>query len=250
MRVFGLIGYPLEHSFSRKYFTEKFKREGIIDAVYELFPISSINELPQLIKDTPELAGLNVTIPYKEVVINFVDDLAPEAGEIGAVNCIRIETEGETTRLKGYNTDIHGFEKTLKPLLYEGQHAALILGTGGASKAVAYVLKKMNIPFRYVSRKPKREDILGYDQINEEKASHYNIWINTTPLGMYPKENTFPQMPFELVTGKHILYDLVYNPEITAFLKKGIEYSAITSNGLGMLHEQAEEAWKIWNQSK
>lgn len=245
-RVYGLIGYPLTHSFSKKYFTEKFAREGIEQSRYELFPLSSINELPQLLLNQPNLRGLNVTIPYKQSVILYLHEIAEEARAIGAVNVVKIE-DG---KLKGFNSDAYGFEKSLIDLLAQKSSEstdlqALILGTGGASKAVCYVLDKMNIPHRYVSRNKMKEDFT-YEEITATVLGDYRLVINCTPLGTYPNEDTFPPLPYHAVTERHFFYDLVYNPAETLFLKKGKVNGASTLNGLPMLHLQAERSWEIW----
>lgn len=243
MKLYGLIGYPLGHSFSRKYFTEKFEREGISDARHENFPIESISMLPQILKDNPDLRGFSVTIPYKETIIPYLDRLDPQAAKIGAVNCVRVGGSG----LEGYNTDIHGFRSSLLQLL-DGRKpsAALILGTGGASKAVAYVLDEMGIPFRLVSRAsgPGR---ISYGELTPAMISDTPLIINATPLGTYPSADTFPQIPYEGIGGGHFMFDLVYNPPMTEFMKRGAAQVAQVCNGYDMLVAQAEEAWRIWN---
>lgn len=246
MRKFGLIGYPLSHSFSKKYFTDKFEKEEISDAEYELFPITSIDQLPQLIKDNPELMGLNVTIPYKEQVLQLLDAIDPKAQEIGAVNTIKIEGG----KLKGYNTDYHGFKDSLTKFIGSRQmpKMALILGTGGASKAVKATLEDLGIQHQFVSRKPENGQ-LTYQEIS---SSHNHLVessliINTTPLGMSPEQDSLPDLPYDQLTENHFLYDLVYNPLKTAFMQKGIEAKCWIKNGLEMLHGQAEKSWEIWN---
>ena len=246
MKTYGLIGYPLEHSFSQKYFTEKFLKEGI-NARYLNFPISSIDDFPELFIHHPYLAGLNVTIPYKQQIIPYLDDISPVAKTIGAVNVIKITWENLEYRLKGFNSDITGLKRSLFPLLAIDHKNALVLGTGGASKAVAEALKQLNISFRYVSRSPKDENTLSYAQLDEGIISEHKLIINTTPLGMFPDVDACPDIPYEALTPRHLLYDLVYNPEETLFLKKGKEKGAKVKNGLEMLHLQAEEAWRIWN---
>lgn len=243
-RLFGLIGYPLSHSFSKKYFGEKFTREGIEDAYYELFPIKRIDELPDLLKNHSNLRGLNVTIPYKEQVIAYLDELDESADAIKAVNVIRVEND----RLKGYNSDVFGFERSLKNFLIDNKtepNGALILGTGGAAKAVSYVLKKIKIPFSYVSRQAGNRK-LAYEQLTPEILDKNRLIINTTPLGTSPKINTFPKIPYHYLTKLNLLYDLVYNPENTAFMQKGKKQGCPTKNGLEMLYLQAEKAWDIW----
>jgi shikimate dehydrogenase len=241
MRKFGLIGHPLTHSFSQKYFREKFSRENIADCDYELFPISSIQQFPDLIKSNPDLPGLNVTIPYKEAVIPFLDKLTDEARAIGAVNCIKIN-DGKLT---GFNTDVYGFEISLQKILSQKPQQAFILGTGGSSKAVAYVLKKLHIPFVFVSRTAKVNSI-GYNEI-VSNLKESNLFINCSPVGMHPNENEMPLIPFEKLSDKDIFFDLIYNPAETLLLKKAAEKGAIIKNGLEMLELQAEKSWEIWN---
>ena len=254
-RLFGLIGYPLSHSFSQKYFTEKFKRENISDCEFKNFSFKNINELPSLIKQNPTLCGLNVTIPHKQSVMKFLDAIDNSAKEIGAVNCIRLspqsplpgERGSKGVRLIGYNTDAIGFEKSLKPFLKPHHTKALILGTGGASKAIAYVLKKLKIEFVFVSRNQMSASSIRYHDLQKDIIESHHLIINTTPVGMFPNINDCPDIPYQYLSDKHLLYDLTYNPEETLFLKKGKEKGAQIKNGLEMLHLQAEEAWKIWN---
>jgi len=241
MRRFGLIGYPLTHSFSKKYFEEKFHREKITGCAYELFPLTSIEGFPNLIKSDPELIGLNVTIPYKEPVIQYLDELDDKARQIGAVNCLK----GINGKWKGYNTDVIGFEKSLFGFLNELPQQAFVLGTGGSSKAVCYALERMKIPFTKVSRQPLDGSIL-YNEI-ENSLTTSNLFVNTTPLGMFPKTEECPDIPYDKLGANDFLFDLVYNPAETIFLKKGREKGANTKNGLEMLQLQAEESWKIWN---
>jgi len=240
MSSFGLIGYPLEHSFSKKFFDEKFKREGLSQYTYTLFPVSTHQHLMSLLAGSA-LAGLNVTIPYKEVVTAYLDELDETAKAIGAVNCIKW-IDGN---LKGYNTDAPAFEQSLKSFLTTPPEQAFVLGSGGSSKAVCYVLKKMGIPYLVVSRKA------GADRIAYEEIPHHmkavNLFINTTPLGMFPNINESPTIPYHQLTRKDYLFDLVYNPEETQFLKRGKEAGAKTQNGLEMLQLQAEKSWEIWN---
>ncbi|MHA7099908.1 shikimate dehydrogenase family protein [Roseivirga pacifica] len=246
MRTFGLIGYPLSHSFSKKYFTEKFEKEGIENTVYELFPLETIDAFPELIKSTPNLVGLNVTIPYKQAVMPFLDELDPKAEAIGAVNTIKLENG----KLKGYNTDYIGFKESL--IKFVGPNPmpqqALILGTGGASKAVQVTLEDLGISYQFVSRK-SADNQLTYDEITS--SPHHlatsSLIVNTTPLGMSPNIEGLPDLPYEQLTPNHFLYDLVYNPLITTFMKKGIDANCWVKNGLEMLHGQAEAAWKVWN---
>lgn len=247
MRKYGLIGFPLEHSFSKNYFTQKFESEKLPDCIYSNYPIENIQRLSKVINDNPELAGLNVTIPYKQQVMELLDSIDNEANEVGAVNTIKIIRENTNYRLQGFNTDIYGFEKPLLENLKPIHKSALILGTGGASKAVSYILKKHGISFYLVSRKPKDKTILSYSDLTQELISEYKLIINTSPLGMYPGIDKCPAIPYEAVGHDHILYDLIYNPEKTLFLKNGEQKKATIINGLPMLHIQAEKAWEIWN---
>jgi shikimate dehydrogenase len=242
MRKFGLIGYPLGHSFSKKYFEAKFEKEGIKDCLYDLYEIEDITLFPKIVKENPELIGMNVTIPYKEKVIPYLDQLDPACQKIGAVNTIQF-LNGKTI---GHNTDVIGFEKSLLPLLKNHHQNALILGTGGAAKAVQFVLEKLNISFKYVSRKKAKEHLL-YTDLNEEIIEKYTLIINTTPLGMFPKIDNLPNLPYQFISKKHLVYDLIYNPLETAFLQKAKAQGATIKNGLEMLQIQAEESWKIWN---
>jgi len=242
MRLYGLIGYPLSHSFSKKYFTEKFEREGLKDCQYELFPISSIEDLPQLLKEHPELCGLNVTIPYKEQVLSYLDSENELVQAIRACNCI----DRRDGKLKGYNTDVLGFERSLLEQWQPHHKKALILGTGGVSKAVQYVVQKMGLGYRYVSRKPGIHNF-SYEQLTPAIMQEYTLIINTTPLGMYPNITEAPPIPYEALTPKHYLFDMVYNPDKTLFLKMGEEKGAVVRNGADMLEIQADESWKIWN---
>ena len=243
MRLFGLIGYPLSHSFSKKYFTEKFEREGLADCSYELFPITSIDELPKILKLHPELEGLNVTVPYKQLVLPYLNSSENIPVELHACNCIKIK-DG---KLIGYNADCFGFEKSFAPLLKPHHTKALVLGKGGATAAVIFVLKKLGIEYSIVSRKQNEELTITYGDIDEKLIKENLIIINTTPLGMYPKTDECPDIPYQYITDKHLLYDLVYNPAETLFLKKGKERGAIIKNGEEMLVLQAEESWRIWN---
>lgn len=244
MRRFGLIGYPLGHSFSRRYFTEKFRREGLSECTYDLFPLESISELLRLLAETPDLDGFNVTIPYKIRILPYLSSIDPAAESAGAVNTVSVQN-GE---LRGYNTDVWGFEVSLKnflPLSFNGR--ALVLGSGGASRAVQCALRKMGIAFSIVSRTPGPGQ-LGYEDLDAVIMRNHELIVQTTPLGMIPQEHTFPGIPFSLLTSKHYLYDLVYNPEETIFLQKGKEAGAQLKNGLEMLYLQAEKAWEIWNE--
>ena len=241
MRLFGLIGYPLTQSFSKKYFTEKFLKESIIDAVYELFEIENIGLLNSVLNNK-NLCGFNVTIPYKKEVIPFLSSIDSEAEAIGACNCIKI-IDG---KLKGFNTDASAFERSLLPLLKLHHKNALILGTGGASNAVSFVLKKLGIDYKFVSRTEK-PDSYTYEQLNRNIIEDNTLIINTTPLGSFPKVENAPQLPYEYLTPIHYLYDLVYNPPVTLFLQKGRERGAAIKNGYEMLVGQAELSWQIWN---
>lgn len=246
MKRLGLIGYPLEHSFSPAYFRKKFRKENL-QATYELFPLKSINELPKLIESQHGLAGLNVTIPYKQKIIPYLHFISDEAKAIGAVNTIKIEHKSEPF-LTGHNTDIVGLHNTIQELVRSKTDIqALILGTGGASVSVQFVLKKLGIPFELVSRKAKPKS-LTYHQIDREIMNHYHLVINTTPLGMYPGIEEFPPLPYDAITSKHIFYDLIYNPEKTRFLEKAKAKGARIMNGLKMLEIQAEASWKIWTE--
>lgn len=245
MRKFGLIGYPLSHSFSPAFFAEKFLREGYADCLYEAFPIKSITELSSLLSDNPDLEGLNVTIPYKKDVVPYLQNYTEAVEKTGACNCIKIKNG----KLTGYNTDVIGFEKSLLPHLTPAYTKALILGTGGAAAAVEFVLKQLEIKFLFVSRKSQPgKSYLTYNEINAEILNEYKLIINTTPLGMYPDVNDCPDITYEFLTSEHYLYDLIYNPMQTLFLKKGAEKGAITKNGSDMLIILAEESWKIWNE--
>lgn len=244
---YGLIGFPLEHSFSKKYFTQKFKKEKI-NARYSLFEIEKIEEVKEIIKKD-KLQGLNVTIPYKEQIIEYVNELDETAMHIGAVNVLKITHYKDRVHLKGYNTDAVGFDDSISPWLKPHHKKALILGTGGASKAIEYVLKKHGIETTYVSRAEK-PGVITYASLNESTMADHLIIVNATPLGTYPAINTFPDIPYQHITAKHLLFDVVYNPTETVFLKKGKEQGAVTINGSQMLSGQAEAAWKIWNEIK
>jgi shikimate dehydrogenase len=240
---FGLIGKSLSHSFSKSYFEKKFIENELNDHFYKNFELETIEQFSNVLK-TQNLKGLNVTNPYKESVIPFLDELSIEAKEIGAVNCINI-VNGKTI---GYNTDAYGFGQSIKPFLDTTHGRALILGTGGASKAVAYALKKIGVEvFFATSSNKKNTNTFFYDEINEGMMSAFKLIINTTPLGLYPNINEAPALPYHLFTDKHLAYDLIYNPEQTLFLKQAKEKGAVTINGLSMLHLQAQKSWEIWN---
>ncbi|WP_456098710.1 shikimate dehydrogenase family protein [Prevotella histicola] len=245
MDKYGLIGYPLGHSFSVGYFNEKFSNEHI-NAKYINFEIPSIEDFAEVIESNPELRGLNVTIPYKEQVIPYLDSLSPEANAIGAVNVIRITRKGDKTHLKGFNSDVIGFTRSIEPLLERHHKKALILGTGGASKAVDYGLRSLGIATKFVSR-TKRPGFFTYEEITPEIIKDYNIIVNCTPLGMYPNTDVCPTLPYEAMDSHNLLYDLLYNPDETLFMQKGKEHGAITKNGLEMLLLQAFASWGFWN---
>lgn len=244
MNLYGLIGYPLGHSFSKQYFNQKFEKEGLTDCFFEAYPISSIDQFPALLKENPELKGMAVTIPYKELVLQYIDEFSEEVKYIGATNSIKIK-DGKLT---AYNTDIIGFEQTFTKHLQPNHTKALILGSGGASKAVQYVLMKMGIEFLIVSRSDEgKPGFINYKQVGEQLSSGYNIIINCSPVGMYPNERNCPEIPYELIHAGYYLYDLVYKPAKTLFLQKGEERGAVIENGHEMLLIQAEASWKIWN---
>ena len=246
MKTYGLIGFPLSHSFSKKYFTEKFLNEGIADHQYELFPIEDIKSLPDLLSENPSLCGLNVTIPHKVNVLCYLNEIEDAADKIGAVNCISIKSFEGKNYLKGYNTDAYGFEESLKPLL-EPQHTkALIFGDGGATKAVKYVLEKLQISYQTVVRRASPGAIL-YAEITPEMLASHKLLINTTPLGMSPSVDTFPEIDYSQIGPEHLAYDLVYNPLETAFLAKVAQQGGKIKNGLEMLYKQAEKSWHIWS---
>jgi shikimate dehydrogenase len=246
MKKFGLIGYPLTHSFSKRYFTEKFETEKI-DSAYDNYEIDNINKFTEIIANNSELVGLNVTIPYKEQVIPFLDELNESAKEIGAVNTVKITRSVSGIKLKGFNTDTFGFETSLKPLLKEHHKKALILGTGGASKALKYVLGKLGIEFISASIEELKENEIRYEEIDEKIITERQLIINATPLGTFPKVETYPNIPYQFITEKHLLFDLVYNPEITLFMAKGLEKGATVKNGYEMLLNQAIKSYEIWN---
>lgn len=243
MRLFGLIGNPLGHSFSRQYFQEKFAKQGLLDHHYENYTLLNIEELTQLIADNPLLEGLNVTIPYKKAVLPFLTDRSNLPQGLEACNCIRIRKSG----LDGFNTDVIGFENSLKPLLGNGHKAALVLGNGGATVAVVYVLKKLGIEPHVVSRQKHQGSDLDYTELNEQVINENTLIINTTPLGLFPNTEGFPDIPYQFIGSSHLLFDLVYNPAESIFLQKGKKQGAKIKNGEEMLIIQAEESWNIWN---
>ncbi len=244
-KIFGLIGATVSHSFSKSYFDEKFFREGLRDHHYELFPLEKIQEIEALLKNTKGLSGLNVTLPYKEQILKYMDEVDPAAKQIGAVNVVKIQ-EG---KLKGYNTDSDAFHETLEKWLPKDvTFTALVLGTGGSSKAVRQALAKLNISFQLVSREKSKGD-LTYEDLKQDTSliKKSLLIINTTPLGMYPQTDLFPPIPYECLTKNHYVYDLIYNPARTMFLQKAEMRGATIKNGLEMLHVQAEKSWQIWN---
>ena len=260
MKQYGLIGYPLSHSFSKKYFAEKFKNEGITDAAYELYPLEHIKDLQDLLDEHPDICGLNITIPHKVAVLPFLDWIEHDARKAGAVNCICVIAEsplqaaftgevgigGHDFRLEGYNTDLYGFEMSIRPLIKDFEAEALVLGDGGAAKAVKCVLENMGIAYKTVTRKPHPDHVL-FSDLKPHHIKQHKIIINTTPIGTFPKIDECPPIPYESITDEHLLYDLIYNPEETLFLRKGREQGAATKNGYEMLVLQAERSWEIWN---
>ncbi len=247
MDKYGLIGYPLGHSFSISYFNQKFADENI-DAVYENFEIPSIDALHEVLGSNPELCGLNVTIPYKEKVMPFLDSVSPEARAIGAVNVIRVIHTGNDIELKGYNSDVIGFTKSIEPMLESKWHKkALVLGTGGASKAIDYGLRNLGLETVFVSRY-ERPNTIQYKSITPDVVREYNVIVNCTPLGMYPKTEECPPLPYEAMDQHTILYDLIYNPDKTLFMKRGAEHGAQVKNGLEMLLLQAFASWEFWHE--
>jgi shikimate dehydrogenase len=260
MKTYGIIGYPLSHSFSQNFFTDKFAHEKIEDVRYEVHPLQSLGDFDELLNRHPTLCGLNVTIPHKVDVIKYLDWMSVEAREIGAVNCIRIAQEspvtaaltgelgieGKNFMLEGCNTDAYGFETSLKPLLTSAHDKAMILGDGGAAKAVKFVLRKNNIPFITVVRKPTPGCIL-YEELTQEQIESHKLIINTTPVGTSPDVDACPLIPYQYIGQAHLLYDLIYNPAVTKFLKNGIDNGAAIKNGYEMLVLQAEKSWEIWN---
>jgi shikimate dehydrogenase len=247
MKKYGLIGYPLTHSFSKRFFTEKFERENTAES-YENYEIENISLLPGIIENNRQLYGLNVTIPYKEQVFPFLDLLDVAAKEVGAVNTIKIIRNDDKAFLKGFNTDTLGFEISLKPLLKPHHKKALILGTGGASKAIKYVLKKLGIGYISATIEELKENEIRYYDINKEIMEDRLLIINATPLGTYPKVETCPLIPYEYITRHHLLFDLVYNPEVTLFMEKGLSKGATVKNGYEMLLQQAMKSYEIWNE--
>ena len=246
MKTYGLIGYPLGHSFSRGYFTDFFSREGI-DATYKNFELPHIEALAEVLQAEGTLQGFNVTIPYKQQVFAFLDELSDAARAIGAVNVVKVTRHNEGLHLKGYNTDYIGFTDSIRPHLKPHHTHALILGTGGASKAVDYALRQLGLKTQYVSR-TAREDLITYEELTPELMAQYTVIVNTTPLGMHPKVDECPPLDYALLTPQHLLYDVVYNPSKTLFLQRGEEAGAATCNGMDMLIGQAKAAWRIWTE--
>jgi len=246
MRKFGLIGYPLGHSFSQKYFMEKFSRENITDCSYNNFPLKHIKLLPGLIRSDPDLCGLNVTIPHKTAVLDFIDVREPAINEIGAANVLKFKRTGNDITVYGFNTDVTGIRDSITPFLRDNVKNVLILGTGGSSKAVAWTMKTLGLNVTFVSRSGK-DNILSYNDLTSDIININDIIINTTPLGMYPDISTKPDIDYNVLNEKHILFDLVYNPEFTLFLKAGMERGCTIITGLKMLYSQADRSWEIWN---
>lgn len=241
MKQFGLIGRNISYSFSKSYFADKFIKENIVGSAYDVFDLQQIQEVENLFKNK-DLNGFNVTIPYKQEIIPYLDELSQEAKEIGAVNTVLIENGKRI----GHNTDCFGFETSLQPLLKPNHTKALILGYGGAAKAVIYVLNKLNIQYQIVSREASEKSI-SYDDLNKEILASHHLIINCSPIGTYPDVNLSPKIPYQYLTSEHLLYDLIYNPEVTQFLQNGIDKGAKIKNGYEMLVKQAEKSWKIWN---
>jgi shikimate dehydrogenase len=242
MKRYGLIGYPLTHSLSQQYFTQKFIDQGIEDCVYERFSIPSIGDLHDILKTHPDLCGFNITIPYKKEVLAFLTERSKAVEEVGACNCVKI-IDGN---LIGYNTDVIGFENSLIPFLKPTHNKALVLGTGGAALAIVYVLQKLGIHFSYVSRTATSEQF-AYNDLDASVMASHTLIINTTPLGMFPNIEACPAIPYDLLTPEHHLFDLTYNPAVSTFLAKGMQMGATIQNGQQMFVEQAEQSWRIWN---
>lgn len=245
---YGLVGFPLGHSWSQRYFTQKFAELGLQGYSYVNHEIRDITTIRSWVENTPHLYGFNVTVPHKVSIMQYLDQISPEAQQIGAVNTVVVDRSSSKPRLTGHNTDVYGFEKSIKPFLKFAHHNALVLGTGGASKAVQYVLNKLGVNVMLVSRNPVSPAICSYAQLNEALVKSRLLIVNTTPLGMFPNAETFPQIPYDAITPEHFLIDLVYNPEETVFLKNGKTQGAMTMNGVSMLHLQAEKAWTIWSE--
>ncbi len=246
-KLYGIIGVELGHSFSPVYFKQKFEQEGITKCEYKFFPLAGISLIPEFLEKYSNLHGFNVTIPYKKSIMFFLDEIDPVADAVGAVNVVKINRSGKRQETIGYNTDVYGFKASLLPLLKPWHTEALILGTGGAAQAVAFVLKELKISFQFVSRNKVIGSCLSYNDLSEGMIKTNTLIINTTPVGMFPYNNEMLPFPFRYLTTNHLLYDLIYNPEKTKFLQEGEKYEAEIKNGLEMLHLQAERAWHIWN---
>lgn len=248
MKTFGLIGYRLGYSFSKKFFTEKFEKEGLNEHEYVNFELDSIEEFPGIFEKNPNISGLNCTIPYKQQIMKFMDQIDAEAAEVGAVNTVKVIRDNGTLKLVGYNSDVYGFENSLKPMLSDKHKKALILGTGGASKAIKYILTKLGIEYVSASIEEQLfEKEIRYSNIDEKMIREHLIIINATPLGTFPNVDNCADIPYQFITAEHVMFDLVYNPEETLFMKKGKEKGASVKNGLEMLHLQAIRSWEIWN---
>lgn len=246
MRKFGLIGYPLGHSFSKKYFTEKFRAENLSCCAYENFPLRDLSGFREFVASEQDLCGLNVTIPYKTEILQYIDKIDPEANEVGAVNVIKIHRNDQHIRLDGFNSDITGIADTILPYIDDSARNAVVLGTGGSSRAVCHVLRKLGLKIYIVSR-AKKPGTIGYSDVTPEILGSAKLIINTTPLGMFPDTESKPDIDYKCLGPSHILFDLVYNPELTAFLQMGIQQGCLVLGGIRMLHSQAERAWEIWN---
>lgn len=246
MDKYGIIGFPLGHSFSPGFFNEKFKNEGI-DAIYEKYELPQIDSLPETLAMNPELKGLNVTIPYKQQVMSYLNEMSEEATAIGAVNVVKVTRNGKKLHLKGFNSDVIGFTRSIEPYIDSHHKKALVLGTGGASKAIEYGLHKLGLETLKVSRR-KSDDTITYDDITPEMIREYNVIVNCTPVGMYPHTDECPQLPYESMDNHTLLYDLIYNPDETLFMKKGKANGAVVKNGLEMLLLQAYASWEFWNE--
>ncbi|MGO1243538.1 MAG: shikimate dehydrogenase family protein [Sphingobacterium sp.] len=249
MKKLGLIGFPLGHSFSKKYYLDKFEQENIKGIDYNLYSIEHIEQFPNLYKNDDSFYGFNVTIPHKQSVIAYMNELSPEAEKIGAVNCIKLTKKGDKPFLIGFNTDAYGFEESLKPMLNENHKTALVLGNGGAAKAVHYTLEKLGCSYKIVSRKRETGDIT-YQELDQQLIAEHKLIINCSPVGTFPNVDDAPNIPYQGIGPQHLLYDLIYNPEETAFLKQGRQRGAQIKNGYDMLLLQAEKNWKIWNEDQ
>lgn len=249
MREFGLIGYPLGHAYSQNYFEEKFKKEGIKDSRYQLFPLSDISKIHNIISSQPNLVGLNITTPYKELIIPYLNEIDSSILRLGTVNTIKIFRRENAYSIKGFNTDVDGLRKTFEPLSFAEGTKALIFGSGGSGKTVKFVLQEMGIQSTNVSREPENLSQISYRNVTEAVLNRHSIIVNATPVGMFPNTNACPEIPYEFISDQHVCLDLVYNPAQTLFLKKCTEKGAFVINGLTMLYEQADKAWEIWNNS-